>query len=197
MSSMKFHKETSEKKIQKYKDNLKFFMNLRTAVAQRFSDKVDYKQYEGQIQKLMDQHISSKGINKLTELVNIFDEAAFQNELEKTEGTAAKADTIASRTAKHISEKMDEDPVFYKKFSQLIQQAIDDFLAERITELEYFERVKDYSDKVLNKTDTSIPEKIRGNQTLSAYFGIVNEFFETEEVNTNQFQDELVEARSE
>lgn len=194
MSSMKFHKETSEKKIQKYKDNLKFFMNLRTAVAQRFSDKVDYKQYEGQIQKLMDQHISSIGINKLTELVNIFDEAAFQNELEKTEGTAAKADTIASRTAKHISEKMDEDPVFYKKFSQLIQQAIDDFLAERITELEYFERVKDYREKVLNKTDTSIPEKIRGNQTLSAYFGIVNEFFDTEEVNTNQFQDELVEA---
>lgn len=194
MSSMKFHKETPEKKIKRYKDDLKFFMNLRTAVAQRYSDKIDYKIYEGQIQKLMDQHIASKGINKLTELVNIFDETAFQNEIEKTEGTAAKADKIASRTAKHINEKMDEDPVFYKKFSQLIRQAIDDFYAERISELEFLERVKDYNEKVLNKTDTSIPEKIRGNQTLSAYFGIVNEFFEAEEVNTYQHQDELVEA---
>src|SRR5690625_6425638 len=99
-------------------------MNLRTSVAQRFSDKVNYKQYEGQIQKLMDQHISSKGINKLTELVNIFDEAAFQNELEKTEGTAAKEDTIASRTAKHIYEKMDVDHVLYIKFYLMFQLEI-------------------------------------------------------------------------
>lgn len=194
MSSMKFHKETPEKKINRYRNDLKFFMNLRTAVAQRYSDKIDYKTYEGQIQKLIDQHISTKGINQLTELVNIFDETAFQNELEKTEGTAAKADKIASRTAKHITEKMDEDPVFYKKFSQLIRQAIDDFYAERISELEYLDRVKDYNDKVLNKTDASIPEKIRDNKTLSAYFGIVNEFFEAEEVNTLEYEDALVEA---
>src|SRR5690625_3745479 len=184
MSSMKFHKETSEKKIQKYKDNLKFFMNLRTAVAQRYSDKIDYKQYEGQIQKLMDQHISSKGINKLTELVNIFDETAFQNEIEKTEGTAAKADKIASRTAKHITEKMDEDPVFYKKFSQLIRQAIDDFYAERISELEFLDRVQDFNEKVLNKTDSSIPVQIRGNHIIIAYFVIVIVLFVNVEDNS-------------
>lgn len=194
MSSMKFHKETPEKKINQYKNDLKFFMNLRTAVAQRYSDKIDYKQYEGQIQKLMDQHISTKGINQLTDLVNIFDEDAFQKEIEETIGTAAKADKIASRTAKHITEKMDEDPVFYKKFSQLIRQAIDDFYAERISELEYLERMNDYKEKVLNKTDTNIPKRIRGNQTLSAYFGIVNEFFENAEVNTLQYENELVEA---
>ena len=194
MSSMKFHRETPEKKIERYKNDLKFFMNLRTAVAQRYSDKVDYKIYEGQIQKLLDQHVSTRGINPLTELINIFDEGAFQNELGKTEGIAAKADKIASRTAKHISERMDEDPVFYKKFSQLIQQAIDDFYADRISELEYLERVKDYNEKTLNKTDTSIPEEIRNNQTLSAYFGIVNEFFEGKEVNVLESQDTLVGA---
>src|SRR5699024_10025495 len=103
----------------------------RTAVAQRYSDKVDYKIYEGQIQKLIDQHIGTQGVEKLTELVNIFDEDAFQKEVEKTIGEAAKADKIASRTSKHITEKMDEDPVFYKKFSQLIEQAIEDFYNER------------------------------------------------------------------
>ena len=34
----------------------------------------------------------------------------FQQELENTVGKAAQADKIASRTAKHISEKMNEDP---------------------------------------------------------------------------------------
>src|SRR5699024_12184545 len=105
-------------------------------------------------------------------------EDAFQKELERTEGTAAKADKIASRTAKHINEKMDEDPVFYKKFSQLIKQAIDDFYAERISELEYLEKIKDFNEKVLSKTDSTIPEKIRDNHTLSAYYGITHAFFE-------------------
>lgn len=194
ISSMKFHRETPDKKIDRYKNDLRFFMNLRTAVAQRYSDKVDYKAYEGQIQKLIDQHISTKGINKLTELVNIFDETAFQSELEKTEGTTAKADKIASRTAKHINEKMDEDPVFYKKFSQLIKQVIDDFYAERISELEYLNRVKEYNEKVRNKTDSSIPEEIRENQAQSAFFGIINEFFEAKDVNTLVDEEVLVEA---
>lgn len=194
LSSMTFHKETPENKIRRYKNDLKFFMNLRTAVAQRYSDKIDYKQYEGQIQKLIDQHISTKGIEKLTDLINIFDEEAFQKELERTEGLAAKADKIASRTAKHINEKMDEDPVFYKKFSQLIKQAIEDFYAERISELEYLERVQDFNEKVLSKTDSTIPEKIRHDHTLSAYYGITYEFFEEMEVDTSAFKDILVEA---
>ena len=48
----------------------------------------------------------------ITELVNIFEKDKFQEEVEKTIGKAAKADKIASRTAKHISEKMEEDPAF-------------------------------------------------------------------------------------
>src|SRR5699024_2681089 len=122
LSSLEFHKTTPEKKMEVYKKDLRFFMNLRTAVAQRYSDQIDYKEYEGQIQKLIDQHITKRGIDQLTDLVNIFDEEAFQAEVERAGGSAAKADIIASRTAKHINEKMDEDPAFYKKFSQLIQQ---------------------------------------------------------------------------
>src|SRR5699024_7371772 len=33
LSSLDFHKQTSEQKIKTYKDDLKFFMNLRTTVA--------------------------------------------------------------------------------------------------------------------------------------------------------------------
>lgn len=161
LSSIDYHKETSEKKINTYKNDLTFFMKLRTAVAQRYSDKIDYKQYEGQIQKLIDQHISTQKVEKLTDLVNIFDEEAFQKEVEKTVGTVAKADTIASRTAKHITEKMEEDPVFYRKFSQMIQQTIDDFYNQRISELEYLKRIEKLREQVLTKTDSSIPDRIK------------------------------------
>lgn len=194
LSSIDFHKETSDHKIEQYKSNLKFFMNLRTAVAQRFSDKVDYKVYEGQIQKLIDQHITTQDIKPLTELVNIFDEEAFQKEVERTVGQAAKADKIASRTSKHISEKMDEDPVFYKKFSQMIQQTINDFYNQRISELEYLNKIKEYNDKVKTRTDSEIPEKIRHNPTASAYYGIVQSFYKNKGVSTSEFEDLLANA---
>lgn len=194
LSSIDFHNNTRENKIKKYKSDLKFFMNLRTAVAQRFSDKIDYKVYEGQIQKLIDQHITTQDIQPLTELVNIFDEDAFQKEVEKTIGEAAKADKIASRTSKHISEKMDEDPVFYRKFSQLIQQTINDFYNERISELEYLNKIEDISNKVKSRTDSTIPEKIRHNPTASAYYGIVHSFYKDKGAEASKYEDLLAKA---
>lgn len=182
LSSIAFHKTTSEEKIKLYKEDVSFFMNLRTAVARRYSDKIDYKVYEGQIQKLIDQHITTHEVEKLTELVNIFDKEAFEEELRKIDGDAARADTIASRTSKHITEKMEEDPAFYKKFSQLIEQAIADFYSERISELEYLERVKSYSNNVLSKSDSTIPEQIRHNGTASAYYGILNGAYQEKEL---------------
>src|SRR5690625_7021967 len=136
-------------------------MNLRTTVAQRFSDKVDYKKDEGQIQQLIHQHISTEGIEILTDLVDIFDEEAFQQELQKTVGNAAKADKIATRTAKHINERMDEDPAFYKKFSQLIEATISEFYSKRISDLEYLKRMNDIRKNVLSKTDSTIPDEIK------------------------------------
>ena len=124
LSSIQFYKEVDEKTIKRYKEDLTMFLKLRIAVVERYSDEIDYKQYEGQIQKLIDTHITTDKVEVITELVNIFEKDKFQEEVEKTIGKAAKADKIASRTAKHISEKMEEDPAFYKKFSQMLQETI-------------------------------------------------------------------------
>ena len=67
-SSIDFHKNTDEKTIQRYKEDLAFFIKLRIAVLQRYSDVVDYKQYEGQIQKLIDTHIQTEEVETITEL---------------------------------------------------------------------------------------------------------------------------------
>ncbi len=127
-----FYEETPAKRIQTYKDDLKFFRSLRASVQERFAEAIDYSQYEKQIRKVMDSHIQSPDVAVVTELVNIFDVDAFDKEVERRIGAAAKADTIASRTVRTIHEKMDEDPVFYKKFADLIQQAIDDYRQQRI-----------------------------------------------------------------
>ncbi len=172
LSAIEFHKATPEKQLNQYKEDLTFFMKLRSAVVQRYSDKIDYKIYEGQIQKLIDTHVSTDKVEPITELVNIFDKDAFQDEVEKTIGTAAKADKIASRTSKHISEKMEEDPAFYKKFSMMLKETIFEYEMGRLTELEYLNKVREIQEQVLSRTDSDIPEILDDRDVARAFYGI-------------------------
>ncbi len=172
LSAIEFHRNTPEKELERYKEDLTFFMKLRSAVVQRYSDRIDYKQYEGQIQKLIDTHVTTEKVEPITELVNIFDKDAFQDEVEKTIGTAAKADKIASRTSKHITEKMEEDPAFYKKFSDMLRETISEYEIGRLTELEYLNKVREINEQVLSKTDSDIPEELKERDVARAFYGI-------------------------
>jgi type I restriction enzyme R subunit len=186
LSSIQFHKEVEEKVINRYKEDLTMFLKLRLAVVERYSDEIDYKQYEGQIQKLIDTHITTEKIETITELVNIFDKDKFQQEVENTTGKAAKADKIASRTAKHITEKMDENPAFYKKFSQMLRETIADYEAKRISEAQYLSRVQDIMNNVLTHTDNDIPEQLKDRDVAKAFYGL------TVEALTEKIQDNVV-----
>lgn len=172
LSSIQFYNQVDEKTIERYKSDLIMFVKLRLAVIERYSDTIDYKQYEGQIQKLIDTHITTEKVEIITELVDIFDKEKFQQEVENTTGKAAKADKIASRTSKHISEKMDEDPAFYKKFSQMLKETIADYEAKRISEVQYLNKVQEIMDNVLSHTDSDIPEALKENDVAKAFYGL-------------------------
>ena len=172
LSSIQFHKQVDDKIISKYKEDLKMFLNLRIAVVERYSDEIDYKQYEGQIQKLIDTHITTDKVETITELINIFDKENFQQELVKTIGEGAKADKIASRTAKHISEKMEEDPAFYKKFSVMLKEAISEYEAKRLSDAQYLNKVQDIMNNVLTHTDSEIPDILKDKDIAKAFYGL-------------------------
>ena len=190
LSSIQFHKEVEEKVINRYKEDLTMFLKLRLAVVERYSDEIDYKQYEGQIQKLIDTHITTEKIETITELVNIFDKDKFQQEVENTTGKAAKADKIASRTAKHITEKMDENPAFYKKFSQMLRETIADYEAKRISEAQYLSRVQDIMNNVLTHTDNDIPEQLKDRDIAKAFYGLTVEAL-SEKIQDNAVRKEV------
>lgn len=175
LSTKEFHENTDAKTIQIYKDDLNMFSKLRTAVQLRYSDTIDYKKYEARIEKLVNHHVESDAVNVITNLVNIFDKDNFQKEVDSVVGTAAKADTIATRTAKYINENMDSDPAFYKKFSQLIKETIELYEQGRLTDNEYLEKMMQYKEDVLNHTDSDLPEELEHNNAAKAYFGIALE----------------------
>ena len=172
LSSIQFYNEVEEKTINRYKEDLTMFLKLRLAVVERYSDEIDFKQYAGQIQKLIDTHITTEKVETITELVNIFDKEKFQQEVENTTGKAAKADKIASRTSKHISEKMNEDPAFYKKFSLMLKETIADYEAKRINEAQFLNKVQEIMNIVLLHTDSDIPEALKDRDIAKAFYGL-------------------------
>lgn len=183
LSSEEFVMKMTDAKLKQYKDDLKRFQNLKSAVKLRYAEAIDYRDYEPKIKKLLDTHIQANEVIQLNEPVNIFDEKMF-NQVKEEQGvygaktTAAKADAIAHATKKAITEKMDEDPAFYEKFSKLIQQAIDDFKAKRISDLEYLNKVTEIRGKVATKQHDDVPQKLDGNEDAVAFYGILKPFFE-------------------
>jgi type I restriction enzyme R subunit len=96
-------------------------------------------------------------------------------EVDRVEGTASRADMIASRTAKTISERMDEDPVLYKKLSELLQEAITAHRLQRISDLEFLQRATQVMDQVRNRSAGDEPEVLRGREEASAFYRLVSE----------------------
>jgi type I restriction enzyme, R subunit len=175
LSTVKFIEDTPRQKIEKYKTDLRFFMNLRTSVRRRYGEAVDFKEYERKIQKLVDSHVGAGEVEPITELVNIFDKEAFAREVEKAGSSASKADLIAYRTKKTISEKWQEDPAFYKRFSQLLEEAIEAFRQRRLSDAEYLKRVIEIMQSVVNRTGDDIPAPLRQHDVAIAFYGVIVE----------------------
>ncbi|MEI7732894.1 MAG: HsdR family type I site-specific deoxyribonuclease [Verrucomicrobiota bacterium] len=183
LSTMEFLRDTPEKKQERYKKDLAFFLKLRASVKKRYAEEIDFKEYEKKVQKLVDTHVKAEGIQQITEQVNIFEREAFEAEVEKLKTTASKADTIAHRTQKTITEKMDEDPVFYRKFSKVLQESIDAYRQKRIDEVEYLNRATATMNAVLSRTGDSLPAALQGREAAKAFYGVVNEVCDGMEMN--------------
>jgi type I restriction enzyme R subunit len=178
LSTEAFVRETDDAKIRRYKADLRRFENLRRSVRFRYAEAVSYGEYEPRIKKLLDTHIGADEVIRLNEPVNIFDDEQFAelkaaSGMDDGESVGAKADAIAHATKHVISERMDEDPALFAAFSEMIQKAIDDFLARRLSGAEYLEAVVGVRDRVIAGQHDGAPPKLRGNDAALAYFGVI------------------------
>ena len=175
LSSVRFMEDTPNAKVEKYKADLTFFVKLRAAVKKRYAEVVDFKEYEAKIQKLIDTHVTTGAVEKVTTLVNIFDKDAFLKEIEKLGSISSKADTIAHRTKKTITERMDEDPAFYRKFSEMLEEAIRAFREKRLADKDYLNQVVAVAESIRTRSGDSLPNKLRNQDVAKAFFGVLKD----------------------
>jgi type I restriction enzyme R subunit len=158
-------------RIERYKRDAVLFQKIRASVKIRYAEEIDYRDYEKQIQKMLSTYVQADEVIQVVSPVNIFEREAFKAEVERVTSPRAKAEVIANRTKKTITEKMEEDPFFYRKFSLLLQQAIDDYKQQRISEAELLVKVTDIMEKVRDGRHDDAPEAVRGSDLAKAFFG--------------------------
>lgn len=175
LESEKIYNSLGKEEINKYKESFKFYQKLRQSVKRRYSNTIDHREYEGKMQKLMDNYIAAEGMMRITKNIDILDKEAFNEELERIPTKRAKADIIRTRLGISISEKWDKNPSYYKKFSEMIEKALEDYKKRRLDE-SYLTDMEDIMNKYRgNKDDTSYPEPIKNNENAQAFYGVVND----------------------
>ncbi|WP_186394105.1 type I restriction endonuclease subunit R [Stappia sp. TSB10GB4] len=182
LSSDKLFDVFDEAKVDALKRDWKQFSELKRSVQLRYQETVDVREFEPKIQKLLDDHVVAMPAETIIEMVNINDPDALRAVVEDTGvSEASRADRIASATRRTITEKMDEDPTFYKQFSELLEETIRAYRQKRLSEREYLNSVVDLASKVARKDrGRDVPESIRGDEDAQALFGILDGQLKTE-----------------
>jgi type I restriction enzyme, R subunit len=176
LESERIYNALPSEELSTYKRDLKYFQELRKSVKLRYSDTIDHKEYEAKMQKLMDHYISAEEIIRITNPVDILNEKAFDEELERLESKRAKADAIRTRLTKSVNTKWDENPAYYKKFSERIQEAIKEYKDKRISEAEYLNKMKGImKDFRSGESKDDYPNVIKENQHAQAFYGITKD----------------------
>lgn len=164
---------------QKYQDTFIFFSKVRRSVKLQYCDAIDNVEYEPMMQNLLDTHLSVAGLKKITSPIDILNKDDFEKELEELGSLRSKADAIASRMTRSISEKRDENPAYYDSFSKRIRDALALYKEKVISEAEYLAKMRTIlGDYHAGRSTVSYPERIKNNVHAQAFFGVLTALFD-------------------
>lgn len=194
MSSISFLESVPEKTLNAYKADLKFFSELRASVRRRYAEVIDFSQYEPKIKKLIDTHVGTGEVERITGAIDLLDREKRREAVRETTGDASMADTIAYNVKRVILHRMDEDPAFYKKFSEMLQEVIDAFRSERLAEAEYLKQARNIEQAVLNRTDTGLPPNLKTHDMARRYYGVIYEILKPHETASSRLSDAAANA---
>ena len=169
----------SKEERQKYQDTFIFFSKVRRSVKLQYCDAIDNAEYEPLMQNLLDTHLSVAGLKKITSPIDILNKDDFEKELEELGSLRSKADAIASRMTRSISEKRDENPAYYDSFSKRIRDALAFYKEKVISEAEYLAKMRTImGDYHAGRSTVSYPERIKNNVHAQAFFGVLTALFD-------------------
>jgi type I restriction enzyme R subunit len=181
-------KSFSEELIRRYKNNLKFFSDLRQIARRDAMETVDYSVYEEQIRRLVDKQVIGKEVRdpKGVYLVHELGKPEEPEEWSK-EKTRNETDLIKTRVRKTIEQDLAGDPYAQKVFAELLRHAIAEAEAMFDHPLKQYALFKAFEDRLDALQVPGTPNSLEANRQAKAYYGAIR----------LELGDERIEAMSE
>ena len=179
LNSERAYAALSREELKKCQDAFLFFAKVRRSVKIRYCDAIDNEEYEPMMQNLLDTHLSVAGLKQITTPIDILNKEEFERELEDLGSLRAKADAIASKLTRSISEKYQENPAYYDSFSKRIKEALEEYRERVISEAEYLAKMRAImEDYHAGRSTVTYPESIKNNIHAQAFYGVLSAIFD-------------------
>ncbi len=179
-----FEDKSFDSKRDRYKADLKAFVNLRKQVREDADETINYDEYEADIRSLLDKHIAglevkeAKGVYLVDNLgKNIKPEAMSDDEARN------QTDKITGRVTRMIEQDLADDPYAQEYFSKLLKQAIEDAKAMFDAPVKQYMMFFGLEQEVAERKVAGIPNDFvddngKLNKHAHAYFGLFKQLFE-------------------
>jgi type I restriction enzyme R subunit len=168
-------KSFSEELIARYKNDLRFFTELRQTARRDAMETVDYSVYEEQIRKLVDRQVigtevrEPEGVYLVHQLGQAEDDPKDWSE----EKTRNETDMIRTRLRKTIEQELAEDPYGQKVFGELLRQAIAEAEAMFDHPLKQHALFQAFEQRVEARATPGVPDALADNLHAKAYYGAI------------------------
>lgn len=174
LSSRSFFEDQSftEDQITRYKEDLKFFSDLRQIARRDAMETVDYSIYEDQIRRLVDKQVIGKEVRE-SEGVYVVHELGKAEDPEQwsPEKTRNETDLIRTRLRKTIEQDLAEDPYAQRVFAELLKKAIAEAEAMFDHPLKQYALFKGFEQTLEQRATPGVPDAFGENRQAQAYYG--------------------------
>ena len=174
-----FYEKIPPVKLDLLSKDLKRFIEIKKITQTVMAERVDFSKYEDQIRKILDKYVTAEGVEVLSKPINLSDVMEFNRFVEDAQNglsDRSKAEAIAAQTQKTIHERWDQDPIFYKKFSDQVKALIETLKTAKKEDLNaLLHQTKQLQEEVENYEDNDIPTAIRDTKALHPYYRLVRQ----------------------
>jgi type I restriction enzyme R subunit len=174
-------------KLDLYKRDLKKLIEIRKAAALRFADRVDLSEYKHALVNILDKYVDAKGVELLTEQINITDRKRFEEAIKQLGSDRSKAEAIAAQTQKTITEKLETDKEFYERFSKKISDILEKMREGKLKDIEALKQLKLIEDDVVNKKDAGLPSQIVAVKGADIFYRNLRESFDGATIKEEEY----------
>ena len=173
LSMDSFRNTHDNKQIKTYKHALRTYSKLKLECMQLYAERIDYKKYREEIERLINNSITADDIliTQQKQFLDIRKPDDINKIKNSKQSDKVKADTIAHNTKAVLDNIKDQDPAFYQKFSKILSDLIEHYKNSRLNEAEeYLKKASEICDKVVNRRDDDVPTELGDDRMCATVY---------------------------